>query len=110
MADLEHAYKNKNASGWSVPMSDRHAKTRYNSTLASLYEYYARANEDLYSLMKSLGPSSGWTGRFPDAPAKAATQEEHGKGSSARAASGQKLPKRSAAKLTSKKGLDVFTI
>ena len=48
-------------------MSDEHARTRYNATLASLYKYYARANEDLYSLVKALGPSSGWAGRFPEA-------------------------------------------
>ena len=52
-------------------MSDRHAKERYAPTLASLYAYYARANEELYALMESLGPASGWTGRFPTAAAAA---------------------------------------
>lgn len=29
-----------------------------------LYRFFGPANEELYRLMESLGPASGWRGRF----------------------------------------------
>ena len=35
------------------------------SCTARLYRYYRHPNQELYALMESLGPTVGWTGRFP---------------------------------------------
>ena len=34
--------------------------------ISELYRYYAQPNKDLYRLLEFMGPSSGWTGKFPD--------------------------------------------
>ncbi len=66
-AVVHEAFQSKNVSGWSLPLSDRDAMVHYAATIDSLYRFYARANEDLYGLMRSLGPALGWTGTFPTA-------------------------------------------
>ena len=61
------SFLKKNASGWSLPLGETNAMTKYAGTLDLLYRFYANANEDLYSLLGSLGPGVGWNGTFPTA-------------------------------------------
>ncbi|GAX77034.1 hypothetical protein CEUSTIGMA_g4481.t1 [Chlamydomonas eustigma] len=62
---LNHAFLAKNSSGWSLPLKDADALTKYAHTLEELYKFYSHPNKELYRLMEALGPSSGWTGKFP---------------------------------------------
>ena len=64
---VHEAFRSKNASGWSLPLSDRNAMVDYAKSLEFLYTYYARANQDLYALLGTMGPASGWSGAFPTA-------------------------------------------
>ena len=65
--NITESFLKKNASGWSLPLGEKNAMEKYASTLDMLYSYYANANEDLYSLLDSLGPGVGWSGKFPKA-------------------------------------------
>jgi hypothetical protein len=63
--DLNQAFLAKKSSGWSLPLKDADALTKYAHTLEWLYKFYAHPNEELYRMMEALGPASGWTGKFP---------------------------------------------
>ncbi len=55
--------ENQEKSGWSLPLPEN-ARLEDAETIDMLYRFYAYANEELYKLMTSLGPSIGWKGRF----------------------------------------------
>jgi len=74
---VHKAFANKNISGWSLPLSDRNAFRDYAMTLDSLYKYYAKPNEDLYHLLRSLGSTTGWEGIFPTSNAGTFMQHGH---------------------------------
>ncbi|GAX77033.1 hypothetical protein CEUSTIGMA_g4480.t1 [Chlamydomonas eustigma] len=63
--DLNNAFLSKTTSGWSLPLKDGDAVQKYNSTIEKLYKFYAHPNQELYRLLKTMGPSSGWHGEFP---------------------------------------------
>ena len=65
--NITESFLKKNASGWSLPLGEKNAMEKYAGALDLLYRYYANANEDLYSLLGSLGPGVGWSGKFPTA-------------------------------------------
>jgi hypothetical protein len=50
--------------GWSIPL-ERGATVKYTDAMKDLYRFYDHANKELYRLMESLGPASGWRGEFP---------------------------------------------
>ncbi|GAX77037.1 hypothetical protein CEUSTIGMA_g4484.t1 [Chlamydomonas eustigma] len=67
LTEVRKAGESKNKeSGWSLPLKDEDAPETYSEVLAALRSYYKPANEELYRLMEAMGPSSGWTGKFPE--------------------------------------------
>jgi hypothetical protein len=64
-SNADAAFVNKEASGWSLPVSEENALEKYADTLHTLYSFYEDANKELYSLMAKWGPASGWNGAFP---------------------------------------------
>ena len=53
----------KGESGWSLPLQ-KGAKKAYDEATQAVKLYFQHPNEELYRLMESLGPSSGWRGTF----------------------------------------------
>ncbi|GAX78131.1 hypothetical protein CEUSTIGMA_g5573.t1 [Chlamydomonas eustigma] len=64
-SNVNAAFIHKEASGWSLPISEEHALEKYAETLRFLYSFYEDANKELYQLMAQWGTSSGWKGSFP---------------------------------------------
>ena len=53
----------KGESGWSIPLQ-KGAKKAYDEATQVVKQYFQHPNKELYRLMESLGPSSGWRGTF----------------------------------------------
>jgi hypothetical protein len=50
--------------GFHIPHRDDETM-RYRKVLQDMYRFYSDSNEELYRLMRQLGPGIGWSGKFP---------------------------------------------